>query len=130
VVNFIEGISKYGNPIVKKYREGKMKRTLKRELKLPETAEKEAVGTVTISFGGTVAVPPQIGIDLSGSNCQLGPAWLLDSSKWYQLVALVVWSYHTVTSHTGCIRRFPERLAVKAYGRGKIPWYFTVSAAG
>ena len=29
-------------PIAKKYREGKMKRTLKRELKVPETAKREA----------------------------------------------------------------------------------------
>ena len=29
-------------PIANKYREGKMKRTLKRELKVPENAEKEA----------------------------------------------------------------------------------------
>jgi len=28
-------------PIAKKYREGKMKRTLKRELKLPEIVERE-----------------------------------------------------------------------------------------
>ena len=31
-------------PIVNKYREGKMKRTLKRELKVPEIAEREANG--------------------------------------------------------------------------------------
>ena len=30
-----------GRPIANKYREGKMKRTLKRELKVPELAEKE-----------------------------------------------------------------------------------------
>ena len=29
-------------PIANKYREGKMKRTLKRELKVPEIAEREA----------------------------------------------------------------------------------------
>ena len=29
-------------PIANKYREGKMKRTLERELKVPETAEREA----------------------------------------------------------------------------------------
>jgi len=32
-------------PIVNKYREGKVKRTLKRELKVPETAEREAIKT-------------------------------------------------------------------------------------
>lgn len=31
-----------GRPIAKKYREGKMKRTLKRELKVPEIAGREA----------------------------------------------------------------------------------------
>ena len=32
-------------PIAKKYREGKMKRTLERELKVPEIAKREANGT-------------------------------------------------------------------------------------
>ena len=32
-------------PIANKYREGKMKRTLERELKVPEIAKKEANGT-------------------------------------------------------------------------------------
>ena len=32
-------------PIVNKYHEGKVKRTLKRELKVPEIAEREANGT-------------------------------------------------------------------------------------
>ena len=32
-------------PIVNKYHEGKMKRTLERELKVPEIAEREANGT-------------------------------------------------------------------------------------
>jgi hypothetical protein len=32
-------------PIVNKYREGKMKRTLKRELKVPAIAEKEPMGS-------------------------------------------------------------------------------------
>ena len=31
-----------GRPIENKYREGKMKRTLKRELKVPEIADREA----------------------------------------------------------------------------------------
>ena len=31
-------------PIANKYHEGKMKRTLKRELKVPELAEREAFG--------------------------------------------------------------------------------------
>ena len=32
-------------PIANKYREGKMKRTLERELKVPEIAQREANGT-------------------------------------------------------------------------------------
>jgi hypothetical protein len=36
-------------PIAKKYREGKVKRTLKRELKVPETAEREANETSFLS---------------------------------------------------------------------------------
>ena len=35
----------YLKPIANKYHEGKMKRTLKRELKVPEIAEREANGT-------------------------------------------------------------------------------------
>ena len=32
-----------GRPIANKYREGKLKRTLRRELKVPETGEREAI---------------------------------------------------------------------------------------
>ena len=39
-------------PIANKYHEGKMKRTLKRELKVPEIAEREANGT---SYLGKIA---------------------------------------------------------------------------
>ena len=35
----------YSKPIANKYHEGKMKRTLKRELKVPELAERKADGT-------------------------------------------------------------------------------------
>ena len=35
-------------PIAKKYREGKLKRTLKRELKVSEIADKEAIGWAAI----------------------------------------------------------------------------------
>ena len=38
-----------GRPIANKYREGKMKRTLKRELKVPEIAEKEPMGVSVVS---------------------------------------------------------------------------------
>jgi hypothetical protein len=37
-----------GRPIANKYREGKMKRTLKRELKVPEIAEREANGIISV----------------------------------------------------------------------------------
>ena len=40
-------------PIANKYREGKVKRTLKRELKVPEIAEREANET---SFLGEIVV--------------------------------------------------------------------------
>ena len=36
-------------PIANKYREGKMKRTLKRELKVPEIAEMEPMGVSVVS---------------------------------------------------------------------------------
>ena len=39
-----------GRPIANKYREGKMKRTLKRELKVPEIAEKEPMGVSVVSM--------------------------------------------------------------------------------
>ncbi len=38
-------LNTHGRPIENKYREGKMKRTLKRGLKVPEIAEREAVKT-------------------------------------------------------------------------------------
>ena len=37
-------------PIANKYREGKMKRTLKRELKGPEIVSREAISTSDIQF--------------------------------------------------------------------------------
>ena len=36
-------------PIANKYREGKMKRTLERELKVPEIAKREAVGIAALT---------------------------------------------------------------------------------
>ncbi len=38
-------------PIANKYREGKVKRTLKRELKVPEIAEGQAFGSNSCSIG-------------------------------------------------------------------------------
>lgn len=46
--NFHPKLNIGGKPIVNKYREGKMKRTLKRELKVPEIAEREANKTLNI----------------------------------------------------------------------------------
>ena len=43
-------------PIANKYHEGKMKRTLKRELKVPEIAEREANGTSFVSAIGACLV--------------------------------------------------------------------------
>ena len=43
--NFLLKLNIGSRPIANKYREGKMKRTLKRELKVPEIAEREANGT-------------------------------------------------------------------------------------
>ena len=42
-------------PIANKYREGKMKRTLKRELKVPEIAKREA--NEPSHFGGGIRCP-------------------------------------------------------------------------
>ena len=39
-----------GRPIENKYREGKVKSTLKRELKVPEIAEKEPMGVSVVSM--------------------------------------------------------------------------------
>ena len=43
--NFLLKLNIGLRPIANKYREGKMKRTLERELKVPEIAEREANGT-------------------------------------------------------------------------------------
>ena len=40
--NFLPKLNIGSRPIAHKYREGKMKRTLERELKVPEIAEREA----------------------------------------------------------------------------------------
>jgi len=39
-------------PIANKYREGKMQRTLKRELKVPEIVEKETIGISACTGAG------------------------------------------------------------------------------
>ena len=43
--NFPLKLNIVSRPIANKYREGKMKRTLERELKVPENADREANGT-------------------------------------------------------------------------------------
>ena len=43
--NFLLKLNIDSRPIANKYREGKMKRTLERELKVPEIAKREANGT-------------------------------------------------------------------------------------
>lgn len=43
--NFYFKLNTTSRPIANKYHEGKMKRTLERELKVPEIAEREANGT-------------------------------------------------------------------------------------
>ena len=48
--NFLLKLNIDSRPIANKYREGKVKRTLKRELKVPEIAEREANGT-SVSWG-------------------------------------------------------------------------------
>ena len=40
--NFLRKLNTRSSPIAKKYREGTVKSTLKRELKVPETAKREA----------------------------------------------------------------------------------------
>ena len=46
--NFLLKLNIDSRPIANKYREGKVKRTLKRELKVPEIAEMEANGTLSL----------------------------------------------------------------------------------
>ena len=47
--NFLLKLNIDSRPIANKYREGKVKRTLKRELKVPEIAEREANETSCLS---------------------------------------------------------------------------------
>ena len=63
--NFLLKLNIDSRPIAKKYREGKVKRTLKRELKVPETARREA--NETSFFCKIVASSAR---DVSCSFCQ------------------------------------------------------------
>ena len=59
-----------GRPIANKYREGKMKRTLKRELKVPEIAEMEPMGV-------SVVLRSHVSVDASGLfGCAGEARWL------------------------------------------------------
>ena len=48
--NFLLKLNIDPRPIANKYREGKVKRTLERELKVPEIAKKEANETSTVQL--------------------------------------------------------------------------------
>ena len=59
--NFLLKLNIDSRPIANKYREGKVKRTLKRELKVPEIAKREANETsflckIACRSGGAVAL--------------------------------------------------------------------------
>jgi len=61
-----------GRPIANKYREGKMKRTLKRELKVPEIAEMEPMGVSVVRLA--LVLVDKLGF-LDCSREVLSPAW-------------------------------------------------------
>ena len=64
-------------PIANKYHEGKMKRTLKRELKVPELAERKADGTSvawcrlprTMVIAYVISASGGVGFDLAVRGC-------------------------------------------------------------
>ncbi len=64
-------------PIANKYREGKMKRTLKRELKVLEIAEREAVGSSTSAGELTPPAACQHRFGAAGHGAQGGREALL-----------------------------------------------------
>ena len=55
--NFLLKLNIDSRPIANKYREGKVKRTLKRELKVPETVRREANEAVLVRLGLGSSVP-------------------------------------------------------------------------
>ncbi len=59
-------------PIANKYREGKMKRTLKRELKVPEIVKREAIAIsitlVEFSCSVRICLPPDC-VSVDGGVC-------------------------------------------------------------
>ena len=56
-------------PIANKYREGKMKRTLKRELKVLEIAKREALSTSHLSCRSSLSAPLIVSNCWSNSIC-------------------------------------------------------------
>ena len=76
-------------PIANKYREGKMKRTLKRELKVPEIAKREALET---SHAPSQSLSAPLVIARNEQSCRVVPkGWLwvydlapvkIDSAVW------------------------------------------------
>ena len=89
--NFHPTLNTDPGPIAKKYREGKVKSTLKRELKVPEVAGKEALGTSWVlqdfcqEFEAQVTSLRHVGCCADGfgnasrgfalnANCELGEA--------------------------------------------------------
>ena len=59
----------YEKLIVNKYREGKMKRTLKRGLKVPEIAEREAFATCADASSSSI---PPVECFIGGAQVRIG----------------------------------------------------------
>jgi hypothetical protein len=55
-------------PIANKYREGKMKRTLKRELKVREIAERETLGISVVAVKSTVWATGRCNFAVAGQH--------------------------------------------------------------
>ena len=74
---FRQKLNTIQKPIANKYREGMMKRTLKRELKVPELAERKADGTSvawcrlprTMVMACVISASGGVGFDLAVRGC-------------------------------------------------------------
>ncbi len=88
-------------PIANKYREGKVKRTLKRELKVPEIAEREANG-ISVSWR-----------DCCSLRCQLAA-----SAQALQWVL------------SGCVQCFSPCVSASIRGWGKLQGHGKLSTGG
>ena len=73
---FLLKLNIYGRPIANKYREGKMKRTLKRELKVLEIVKREgmetSVGLCYVTFGCLFCLRRRFNLVGVGFGLQLG----------------------------------------------------------